>query len=330
LACSGFAAPARGAGFVTHPFVWRRLIVSISLAFCLSAGHARAATIYATGQNNGDPSHTSGNYYYAIDTTTGKATAISPLINGSTPAGLASSGDGRLLGFKDGQVGEVNPVAGTFTPSTPSNGLSITGFDVVNGFGYGIPTTGSDRRLQRIDLTTGAASPLGTGNPIGSALDTYFGDAPGTNSPFVISLGSVGGSLYGVHLGSGKNNLIQFDTSTGNAIVIGAPNAVATSGNPGAGSYSGFAALTGVDENGDGTYDALFGNVNFYDPDAGGPLASQRLGGLVRYNLADGTWTLVGTNPGLIFFGFGSIVPAPSATALAAVGALAFARRRRT
>jgi predicted Zn-dependent protease len=34
---------------------------------------ASAAIIFATGQNNGDTSHTSGNYYYRIDTATGVA-----------------------------------------------------------------------------------------------------------------------------------------------------------------------------------------------------------------------------------------------------------------
>jgi len=302
------------------------------LLACAASLPASAATIFATGQNNGDPSHTSGNYYYSIDTTTGIATPISPMLSGSSPAGLATVGT-QLVGYKDGQHGTIDPVAGVFTPVGVSNGLSVTGYEVLGGYGYGVPTSGAERRLQRIDLATSAATPLGVGTPIADALDTFFGNAPGTNAPFTIGLGSVGGTLYGVHLGTGKNNLVALDPTTGNATVIGAPNAVGTSGNPGLGTYSGFAAMTGVDENSDGVFDALFGNVNFYDPDGGGPLTSQRLGGIARYDLSDGTWSLVGTNPGLIFFGMGSIaVPEPSSLALLVAagvcGLLVKARRR--
>ncbi|MEJ7638005.1 MAG: hypothetical protein WKF75_08500 [Singulisphaera sp.] len=74
--------------------------------------------------------------------------------------------------------------------------------------------------------------------------------------------------------------------------------------------------MTGVDEDGDGRYDALFGGVNFFDHDADRSTAVQP-GGVARYNLGDGTYSLVGTNPGVIFFGFGSTpvpVPEPGAS----------------
>ena len=284
----------------------RSFVAGTSL-IALATFSAAGTDIIASGQNNGDPSHSSGNYYYRINTSTGVATPISPLLSGSAPSGLAGTADGRLLGFQSGRVGEIDPVAGTFTPIGTSNGLSITGFEVIGDFGYGVPTSGADRRLHRIDLTTSEATPIGIPGVIAGALDTFFGVAPGVTSPFIIGLGSVSGTLYGVHVGTARNNLVAIDPTTGAATPIGVVNAVGTSGGTGVGSFAGFSAMTGVDEDGNGVNDALFGNVNFVDPDASGPIPSQRLGGVARYDIATGTWSMVGTNPGIIFFGFGSV-----------------------
>lgn len=118
------------------------------------------------------------------------------------------------------------------------------------------------------------------------------------------------------------DSLISFDPGTGNASVVGTVGAVT---NGALSVYSGFSALTGVDTNNDGAFDALFGNVNFIDEDNNPNTPSQRLGGIARYNLGDGTWSLVGTNPGVIFFGFGSSpdpIPEPtSSLALLGFGA---------
>lgn len=310
-----------------------RILVGLGALVLASSVVVGAPIIIATGQNNGDPTHASGNFFYSINTLTGFATPISPMINGPTPSGLASTADGRLLGYTSGGLVEIDPFAGTWTTVAPSAGLTFTGFDVVGNTGYGVPVSGGDRRLHSIDLTSGAATPRGSPSAIGGALDAFYGVTDGTTSPFVIGLGSVGApgvaTLYGVHLQSGGNQLLAIDPITGEASVVGALNSVGTSGNPGDGAYSGFAAMTGVDEDGDGVYDALFGNANFFDPDGSGPLGSQRFGGVVRYDLSDGTWDLVGSNPGIIFFGFASIIPSPGAAlAMSAFGVFASRRRR--
>ena len=64
----------------------------------------------------------------------------------------------------------------------------------------------------------------------------------------------------------------------------------------------------------DGQFDALFGNVNFIDDDNDPATPVQRLGGIARYDLSNGSWDLVGTNPALFSFGFGAspaAVPEP-------------------
>lgn len=320
------------------------LLLPATLGVC--AATAPAAVIIATGQNNGDPSHQTGNYYYRIDTTTGIATPISPLLTGGSPPALAGTPDGRLLGVSGGRVGEINPFAGTFVPVGVNNGLTITGFDVIHdGRAFGVPVSGTDRRLHQFDLTTSTTTPIGAQGAVAQALDSFFGVASGTTNPFIIGIGSVArrqntgtpdnpsfitvSTLYGIHLQSGGNQLVAINPDSGFASVIGALNSVGTSGNPGAGAYSGFAAMTGVDTNGDGLFDTLFGNVNFFDPDGPGPLGSQRIGGLARYDLSNGTWELVGTNPGLIFFGFGSVIPEPTAVSFLAVAGVIAVRRRR-
>lgn len=82
--------------------------------FIAMASHLPAGIIIATGQNNGDPSHTSGNYYYSINTNTGIATPLSPLLSGSSSAGLATVGS-QLVGFQNSRHGTIDPIAGVFT-----------------------------------------------------------------------------------------------------------------------------------------------------------------------------------------------------------------------
>lgn len=313
--------------------------LTISALLCLAAwiaassAPATAATIIATGQNNGDPSHSSGLFYYSIDTTTGEATPLGPITGGNS-AGLAALPDGRLVGFRSNRVVEIDPLVGTATQvGSVVTGFSTTSLDATrDGTLYGAPVTG-DQRLHVIDPALGTATPLGPPGAIGNALDAFYGRPAGTTDPFIIGLGSI---TRNVNIGTGANpNFVLVDTlygvnlddtaqlvaispQTGFASVVGALGSVENGLPPG--DYSGFAAMTGVDTDNDGLRDTLFGNVNFNDADTS--LPNGRLGGVARYDLATATWTMVGTNPGLIFFGFGSVaIPEPGAGALLALAA---------
>ncbi len=299
--------------------------VVAGVAGVVVAAQAQGAIIYASGQFR-EGTGPFENRFYEIDTTTGAATPISGLVTGA-PAGLAGTSDQRLLGHAGGQLSEVNPFTGALTPIGAPSGVTATGFDILeDGRGYITPLAGgASRQAAHVDISTGVVTPIGAPNAIGDAIDAAFGLAPGTSTPFVISLGSVGGTVYGVSLESGRTNLIAINPDTGAASVIGAPNAVGADAR-----YGGFAAMTGVDENGDGMFDALFGGVNSFDDDNDPGTPSIRFGGVVRYDLVAGTFSVVGSNPGVIFFGFGSSpVPAPGAGVAALVLGVCALRRRR-
>lgn len=292
---------------------------------------AHAAIIYASGQllienDPGTHDDVRENRMYRIDTATGIATAL-PIWSASTPAGLAGRTGGDLFGYRSGRLGAVDPAsANAFANVGAAAGVTATGFDIMADGGAFIVSLSGARQLHAVDMVAGTASPIGPAGQIAAALDSHFGLAAGTSQPFIISLGSVGGSLYGINLETGRQNLLRIDPVTGAAQVIGAADAVDS--NDG-GRYSGYAALTGVDEDRDGQFDALFGNVNFWDHDGDSSTPDQRLGGVARFDLATGTWSLVGVNPGVIFFGFGSSpAPAPATALLAALGIAAMCRAR--
>lgn len=299
-----------------------RLFGAVVPALLLIAAEGRpasAAYIFASGQllienEPGTHDDVRENAIFRIDTLTGAATRYSQIASG-LPSALAASQDGRLLGLSGGRLSEVDIETGAVTPIGPNTGLNSTSLDIRDdGAGFLLPFVGGRTdQLHAIDVATGLAQAIGSPTAIGDALDAAFGLAPGTASPFIIGLGSVGTTLYGVNLEAGRTNLIAIDGATGAASVVGGLNAL------GAGAfaaYSGYAGMTGVDEDGDGLYDAIFGAVNFFDHDGLSSTPTLRLGGVARYDLTTGTFSLVGTNPGLIYFGFASsptLVPEPSA-----------------
>ncbi len=306
----------------------RLVVLALFLTTC---SLAEGAVFLASGRSYGGLGYPAGVYYYQVDSLTGRATRVSSFLNGQYVEGLAGASDGRLLGYSSGYLVQVNPATGAETPIGIFNNLALPGMDIANGSAYGVPDSGVDRRLRQINITTGAVISLGSEiNPIGSALDVFFGDSPGVNRPAILGMGSVGSTLYGVHTVPGKNNLLAIDALTGSATVLGTPNAVALSGNPGSGTFSGFTAMTGIDEDHNGEYEAILGSVNAYDPDSGGPLAIERIGGVARYDLANGTWSLVGTNAGIEFYGFGAPIPEPTSSLVATCIGLRLTMRRRS
>ena len=305
------------------------------LGTLLLAPSVEAAIFYATGQRltpavPGVHDDIRENFLFAVDSTTGIATPVSPETHG-LPSALAGTSNQQLLGYQfSGQLVEIDRDSATQTPIAEPTDLAATGFDILeDGRGFIVPFDESfnTQQLHQIDIKTGAAIPLGSSKAIGDAIDHARGTQLGTANPFVISLGSVNNSLYGIDLDT--ESLIQFDPETGDATVIGEVGAVTADDRA---VFSGFAALTGVDSDADGRFDALFGNVNFVDDDNDPATPAQHLGGIARYDLNNGSWDLVGTNPGVIFFGFGSSpadVPEPTTLGgLLLIGGLLGWRRR--
>jgi hypothetical protein len=288
---------------------------------------ASAGTLFASGQllipgdpaiPPGQPGHDDSreNYVFEIDTETGLATPISPVTSG-LPAGLGATAD-TLYGWSGNTLQIVDPMTGTTTAAGSATAFGATAFDVTSdGVGFGM--TNGDDQLFQVDLATGQATAVGAAGLVNTAL----ADAGVTDpNAFIISLGSVGDALYGIDLST--DSLIQIDPGTGSASVIGTLGAV---DEVGAGIFGGYAGLTGVDEDEDGTYDALLGVVNFVNPS--GDEGSVRLGGIARFDLGDASWDLIGLNERTIFFGLASPpVPEPATLSLLAAGGVMLLRRR--
>ena len=231
------------------------------------------------------------NFFYTIDPTTGVATQQAPTPGNAIFAALAASADGRYFAWQSGALFEINTTTWEATQLTIANGPTATGFDIIGSTGYVIPTAG-DVRLYEVNLSDGTTTPVGVQGQLASDLADFYGASV---APFIIGLGSVEGQLYGVHTSSGRTNLLRIDPATGEGTPLGTPNNVPGSAG---GGWTGFASMTGVDTNSDGTPDTLIGGVNFRN--------SARVGGVVRYNLAEGTFELLSTNSTLIFFGMAS------------------------
>jgi hypothetical protein len=241
------------------------------------------------------------NGLYSIDPQTGGATLLSPA---PLVSALAASPDGRILAWQSGTLVQVNPANGLVASVGNATGVTSTAFDVLDD-GRAFIVGGaqsSAAQLYQVDTTTGAVTAIGAPGAINAGIDASLGLAPGTSRANVFSLGSVGSVLYGINGETGRTNLIRIDTTTADASVIGPANALV---NANGGGWGGFASLTGVDLNLDGTHDALYGGVNF------GPPGGSRVGVVARYDVTTGSWSQVGANAPLIFFGMASVPGVP-------------------
>lgn len=302
------------------------ILLSAAAAALVVSPSASAVSLYASGQLllPGDPDIPAGqpghddsreNYVFEIDSETGIATPISPVTTG-LPSGLGATQD-ALYGWSGGSLKTVDPTTGTTSSAGPATLFNATAFDVsADGVGFGM--TNGDDQLFTVDLDTGNAVAVGSAGLVNVALA-----AAGEVDPdaFIISLGSVGDLLYGIDLST--NSLIEINPRDGIADVVGAIGSVDLVGD---GIFGGYSGVTGVDEDSDGLYDALFTTVNFINP--AGSEGSIRLGGIARFDLDDASWDLVGLNEQVIFFGLAS-APVPEPTSLALLGLVGFVLLRR-
>lgn len=296
------------------------LVATIGLLFGSTAAPGQAP-IYASAQLL-DANGVRFNQVFSVSPTTGLLTPVTPdIFPDNYPAGLGMTPSGDLLGFRGAQLTQVELPSGAFTPIGGPGGASPTGFDVLSD-GRAFAVVGNERRLRSVDLVTGAATPFGPTDAIT--------DVTGGASAFIIGLGSIGTDVFGVDVTT--RSLVRFAADTGVASVVGSVGAV-ISGTLADGTarsrYSGFASMTGYDANGDGQFDTLLGGVNFFDDDNDPGTPAVRFGGVAQFNLTDGTWELIGQNPGYIFFGMGSVaVPEPASLSLVALAAGVVSVRR--
>ncbi|MFN7171354.1 MAG: hypothetical protein ACK4P3_01010 [Fimbriimonadaceae bacterium] len=272
----------------THAF---RILSLAFLATAVAAGSS-AQTIWATG--NEVPGQ---NRLYAINARTGVAIEVAPV--SATFAAFAANQNGQLVAINSQVLGILSKLDFTFNPVTTITGLSSTGLDILAEGKIVGTTTGASATLFEVDPVTGNTIVIGQSGGIKTQLDDHFGVS---TSPFIIGLGSIGNTVYGINIESNRTNLVGLNATSGVATVFGANNAVGATG------YSGFAAMTGVDTSGNGQYDAIFGGASF--------LNSNRVGAVLRHNTTSGVPTLVGTNTGLLYFGMGSSPRAPQPNAL--------------
>jgi hypothetical protein len=266
-----------------------------------------SAQLIATGSPSGGQ-----NRYYNINPSTGVATPLSSLpvpIQPTTTAGLAFSPAGTLYGIAGGQLVLPNTAANTYTvigglgdnpPGIPINAAGLEILTDGRAFTY---QTNEFSPLYQIDLSTGTVTGVGGTFDLLNAIVAAGGNLSTFVQPIVTCMGSVGGTLYAVE--NRTNTFIAIDPNTAAVTVPTGMAGQLTRGTLANGNlrsrYSTFAAMTGYDADNDGDYDRLFGTVNTFD--------GNRLGALIEFNLADGSWELIGTgNNPLNFFAMGAPV----------------------
>ena len=235
------------------------------------------------------------------------------------PAGQPGHDDSR-----ENYVFEIDSETGIATPISPVTTGLPSGLGATQDTLYGW----SGNLLKTVDPTTGAVFTAGSATPFSATA-------------FDVSADGVGFGMT-----NGDDQLFTVDLATGNASAVGSAglvnNALAAAGEVdpdafiislgsvdlvGSGIFGGYSGLTGVDEDSDGLYDALFATVNFINP--AGSEGTVRLGGIARFDLDDASWDLVGLNEQVIFFGLASApVPEPTSLAFLGLGGFVLLRRR--
>ncbi len=271
---------------------------------------AAPGRLFAMGGFDPDNLETVPHRIYELDPATGRATPL-PGSFGPEPPAMAATADGRLLalnplhshgsdpGPEQSTLLEIDPYRGLLTPLAVVPAQTY-GFDIFSdGRAFTIPQSGGAApvQLHAVNLQTGALTAIGAASAIDDAFAAAFGSAPAANKR-ATQLGSVSNKLYAVVRHSTMANLVSFDPDTGAATVIGAANAINTSGG---GRYYGIPGLSGRDSDGDGVADELYGVLNYHDQDGDPATPPVVIGALIKFNLTDGTWSLVGMNPGLLF-----------------------------
>lgn len=292
--------------------------------------------LYAIGGFDPDDTGMVPHRIYELDPVTGKATPL-PGSFKPEPAGLAATADGRLLALNvehhhhhgeepppaEAALVEIDPFKG-FITKLATVPVEAYGFDILpDGRAFTIPmsTGGTPVQLHAVNLETGAATPVGSASAIDDAFAAAFGSAPAANKR-ATQLASVGGHLYAIVRQGTNANLVRFDPDTGAATVFGAADTVNAANG---GAYRGIPGLSGRDSNGDGVFDELYGVLNYHDHDGDPETRFRVIGALIKFDLNDGTWSIVGTNPGLLFSGLASTAalnPTPRSRYLAKVIAL--------
>lgn len=321
-------APIISNTVITHVLAW--------LAF-VSTTTAHGQTVVALSQL---ASESPQRRFAQIDAQTGVIASVSPL-GPTSYAGLGAAPDGQFFGL----TWAFNTISKLYSLDVTTNmstligdmvgepGISFQSLDVMSdGRAYAVSTATITLfpQLFSVNLQTAAITAVNEQQTISDAIIAAGGDGFFAN---VGALGSVGNRLYAVDVRT--SSLVELDPDSGAASVVGGTAGSLLSGELTSGisraRYSAFTALTGVDTNRDGKFDALFMGVNRFDDDNDAATPGITLGGVAKVDTTTGLWELVGTNPGYAYASFGSgPVPEPATAGMTALVALScLARRRR-
>ena len=275
------------------------------LAGTLVASAASAQNVFATGSAVGGQ-----NRYFSINVQTGVATALSEppvAVQPTTTVGLAFTPAGEPRGIAGGQLVLPDFPTNLFANVGPLGpNLSAASLEILpdgRAFTY---QTNEFSALLEVNLHTGVATPIGGAYALMDEIVFAGGALTLDLQPIIIGMGAVGDTLYAVE--SRTNTLVAIHPDTG---VVTVPSGMAGQRSRGTlangharNRYATFAGVTGYDSNNDGVYDRLLGTVNTLD--------GARFGGLVEFNINDGSWELIGAgNAPLNFFSLGAPLGSP-------------------